>query len=550
MAETGVSAWAPFQHKVFRALWIAQLASNVGTWMQTVGAAWLLVELDVSPAIISLVQTATYLPVVLVGVAAGALADLVDRRRLLLVAQSLMLLVAGLLATLTLLEITQPSSLLVLTFALGLGTALNMPAWQAIQPELVPREELPQAITLGGASINLGRAIGPAVGGILIAIVGVWLVFLLNAVSFAAVLLVLWRWRRPPEDADGPSERFVGAVRAGMRFALFNRLLHGVLIRTFAFALAAIGFLALLPVYSSKVLGLGSGGLGLLYAGFGGGAVVTAAVFPRVYRRLSADHIFTMGTLIVAACLSSLWLVRDAWLALAVTVFGGVGWLFCLSTLNVASQEVLPGWVRARGLSLYLTVIAAGIVVGSVAWGHLANIVGAPQTFAWGAVALVATLLLALRWRFSRIARLDLTPAPMAAPEVRLPIEDPDTPVLVLVAYEVRPDREDEFLQHVRRLGRSRRRTGATSWSVYEDADRPHRFLETYVVPSWEEHMRQHARWTVADATIRDGVLGCLRGDSEPTVRHFVAPALPPVADRWRESMPGASLVDERRSSS
>ena len=539
-----MSPWSPFRYRVFRALWIAQLMSNVGTWMQTVGAAWLMVELDASPAVIALVQTATYLPVVLFGVAAGAVADLVDRRRLLLVTQLFMLTAAGALAVLTAVGATNPLSLLALTFALGMGTAFNLPAWQAIQPELVPREDFPQAVTLGGASINLGRAIGPAVGGALIVAAGPWLVFALNAASFAAVVVVLWRWRRRVEEDPTPPERFAGALRAGLRFALFSHTLYGVLVRSFAFALAGAGLLALLPVYSSRVLGLGAGGLGLLYAGFGIGAVLAAAFLPTLRRRLSADWVFALGTLLVAAVLLGLAVVSTAWLALLVTVVAGVGWLFCLTVLNVASQEVLPGWVRARGLALYLTVLAGGIAAGSWGWGRLADAVGSQAAFAWAAPLLAATLLLAVRWRFSIIARLDLSPAPMAAPETRLSVEDTSSPVLVVHAYEVRPEAEDEFLHAVRSLGRARRRTGAVSWSIYEDVDRPHRFIETYVVPTWDEHMRQHGRRTASDAALQGQVQRFLREGSEQTARHFVAPPEPTFMDVLRERSPGH--IEER----
>ena len=522
-----MSAWSPFRYRVYRYLWIALLASNIGTWMQAVGAAWLMVHLDASPAVVALVQTASSLPVVLVGVAAGAVADLVERRRLLLITQGFMVAAAGGLAVLTALDAVTPLSLLGFTFALGLGAAFNYPAWQAIQPELVPKEEFTQAVTLGGANNNFGRAIGPAVGGLLIAAAGLWLVFALNAVSFGFVLLVLWRWRRPVEEDVAPPERFAGAVRAGVRYALFSHVLHGVLVRSFAFGAASAGLVALLPVYAKEVLGLGSGGLGALYAGFGGGAVVTAAVIPRVRERLSADRVFGVGSLVVAAALVALALVRGPVPAFAISVVAGVGWLFCLSTLNVASQEVLPGWVRARGLAFYLTAISAGIAAGSAAWGRLANATGAQATYAWGALAVVATLALALRWRFDRITEVDLRPAPMAAPEGRLVGDDTSSPALVVIAYEVRSEAEDDFLRALRLVGRARRRTGAMSWSVYRDADRAHRFIETFVLPTWHEHMRQHQRRTVTDAELQDAVSQHLREGTEPTAKHFVAPPEP-----------------------
>ena len=522
-----MSAWSPFRYRVYRYLWIALLASNVGTYMQAVGAAWLMLQLDASPAIVALVLTATYLPIVLVGVVAGAAADLVERRRLLLVTQVFMLAAAGGLAVITALGVVTPLSLLGFTFALGLGAAFNYPAWQAIQPELVPKPEFAQAVTLGAANVNLGRAIGPAIGGLLIAVAGAWLVFALNAVSFAGVVIVLWRWRRRVEDDTGPPERFAGAVRAGVRYAMFSHVLRGVLVRTFVFGVASAGLLSLLPVYANDVLGLGSGGLGALYAGFGVGAVAIAAVIPNVRARLGADRMFGVGSLVVALSLVAFALVHRPAPAFMASVVAGVGWLLCISTLNVASQEMLPGWVRARGLAFYLTALSGGIALGSAAWGKLANGAGAQATFAWGALAVVATLVLVLRWRFDTIARVDLSPAPMAASEGLLVGDETSSPVLLVVAYDVQPAAEDEFLRALRLVGRARRRTGATSWSVYRDADRAHRFIESFVLPSWEEHLRQHQRRTVSDAALQDDVRQYLRPGTEPAAQHFVTPPEP-----------------------
>ena len=523
-----MSAWSPLQYRVYRMLWIALLASNIGTWMQAVGAAWMMVQLNASPAIVALVQTATYLPVVFVGVLAGAAADMIERRRLLLITQGFMFAAAGGLAVLAALDAVTPLLLLGFTFALGLGATFNFPAWQAIQPELVPAHELKQAVTLGGANINLGRAIGPAIGGLLIAAAGPWLVFALNAASFAYVLIVLWRWKRPVEEVVGPPERFAGAVRAGIRYAMFSHILRGVLVRSFAFGVASAGLMSLLPVYASEVLGWGSGGLGLLFAAMGAGAVATAAVIPRVREHLSADRVFAAGSALVAAALGALALVHGPVLAVLATFLAGVGWLFCLSTLNVASQEVLPGWVRARGLALYLTAISAGIALGSALWGKLATSTSVPAAYVWSALLLVVTVALAWRWRFDRIADVDLRPAPMAAPEARL-VEDEDagSPALVVVAYTIRPEAEDEFLRALRLVGRVRRRTGATDWSVYRDADKPHRFIETFVLPTWDEHMRQHQRRTVTDLELQQELRQYLQAGTEPTAKHYVAPPEP-----------------------
>jgi MFS family permease len=526
MAATDASgAWAPLRREPFRVLWIAQFVSNVGTWMQSVGAVWVMVDLKASPTEIALVQTATTLPVVFFGIIGGAVADLVDRRRVLLVTQAIMLVAAGALALLDGVGTVTPISLLVLTFALGVGTALNNPAWQAIQPELVPSEELPQALTLGGASINLGRAIGPAVGGLLVAAAGPSFVFLLNALSFGAVIAVLAWWRRDPDASDGPPERFMGAVRAGTRYALYSRALAGVLVRAGVFSAASAGLLALLPVYSTAVLGLGSGGFGLLLAGFGVGATVAAGFLPALRARISEDAVVATGTLGVAAALLGLALNDTTAVAMVLVVLAGAAWLLCLSTLNVASQQAVPGWVRARGLALYLSVFMGGIAVGSAGWGVVGDSIGSQGAFTWGALAVALTPLLALRWSLSSASGVDLSPAPMFAPEMRFAPEDATGPVLVTLTYDVRPGVDQAFLSALKRVGRARRRTGAVQWAVYRDAEQPDQFIETFVVPTWEEHLRQHGRRTATDAELQGELRPFLRDGDLPHAKHYIAPS-------------------------
>jgi MFS family permease len=524
----GTSAWAPFSNKAFRALWIAQFVSNVGTWMQSVGAVWVIVELKGSPTEVALVQTATTLPVVFFGIAGGALADLADRRRVLIVTQTMMLVAAGTLAVLDAVGVVTVVSLLTLTFALGIGTALNNPAWQAIQPELVPRDEFPQAVTLGGASINLGRAIGPALGGILVAAAGPWFVFSLNALSFCAVIFVLVRWRRPASATEGPPERFAGAVRAGTRYALFSRALSGVLVRAGVFSTASAGLMALLPVYTTAVLGLGSGGFGLLLASFGVGAIAAAALLPALRAQVNEDTVVAIGSLVFAAMLLGLALVDTTAIAMALVLVAGAAWLLCLSTFNVASQQAVPEWVRARGLAFYLSVFSGGIALGSALWGVVANAIGSQDAFAWGALAVALTPLLALRWKFRTISALDLSPAPMFAPEMRLTAEDASGPALVTLTYDVRPDAHQQFLSALKRVRRARLRTGAVEWAVYRDAEQPDQFIETFIVPTWEEHLRQHDRRTATDLQIQDDLRPFLRDGELPHARHYITPARHP----------------------
>lgn len=519
-----MSAWSPLRYRVYRDLWIALLAANIGTWMQTIGAAWLMLELGASPALVALVQTATYLPIMLVGVAAGAVADLVNRRRLLLVTQAGMMAAAGGLSVVTAAGWATPPLVLGFTFALGLGTTFSWPAWQAIQPELVPREELQQVFTLASTNINLGRAVGPALGGLLIIAVGPWLVFALNTAALGLFLAAVWRWRPPVAKAEGPPEGFAGAVRAGIRYALYSHALYGVLVRSFAFGLTSASLVALLPVYAKESLGLGSGGLGIFYAALGGGAVASTTMLPALRRRLSADRVFAVGSSVFAVALLMLALVRTPIVAVLVTLAAGVGWFVCIATFTVVSQEVLPAWVRARGMAFHLTAFSAGVALGSALWGFLADFTSVPTAYAWGAFALAAGLPLALRWRFDSIAGFDLSPAPTHVAEGALVGADTDASTLVVVRYEVCAADEEDFLRVLHLIGRGRRRTGAKRWSVYRDAEQEHTYIETYVLSSWDEHLREHLRRTVSEQRLQEDVRRYLRPGTTPAVWHYVAP--------------------------
>jgi hypothetical protein len=375
--------------------------------------------------------------------------------------------------------------------------------------------------------MNLGRAIGPALAGVIIAATGPGLVFLLNAMSFLAVIGALAAWRPKPEDRLGPPEQFDAAVRAGLRYAWHSHLIHYVLLRSGTFNLASAGLLALLPVYAKSQLGLGSGGLGLLYAAFGAGAAVSALLLPRIRARIGVDGVVAAGTAAAAVTLLALAFTRSPALAALITFVAGAGWLLCLSVFNLAAQQVVPNWVRARGLALNLTVTAGAAAAGSATWGAVANVLGVPGAFGWGSLAVALTLLAGVRWRFSSIASYDLSPAPLAEPDMPLAVPADSGPVFVTVTYQVRAGAEDDFQQAAQPVGWSRRRTGATRWSVLRQAEHPGRFVEMFVVPSWDEYLRQQGRRTVADAALDDRLRTFLQPGTEPDVAHFLTPSKP-----------------------
>ncbi|MGK5683065.1 MFS transporter [Actinoplanes sp. URMC 104] len=487
------SAWGPLRIVVFRNLWLALLASNIGAWMQTVGAQWLLVEQSGTDTLIAVVQTASTLPIAVFALPAGALADTFDRRRLLMATQLFLVAACGLLTVLTFAGRMPATLLLTLTFVLGAGQAVTAPAWQAIIPELVPRAQLPNASALGAISMNLARAVGPAIAGVLVARTGVGAVFALNTLSFVIFAYVLWRWRPPVTDAVRAPERFAAAVRAGGRYVRHAPLVKRILLRAGLFLVPGSALFALLPLVASRRLGLGSGGYGILLGAIGAGAVAAAVLLPRLRARWPLNTLMSVAGLIFAAALVVLGLVRSEVAVTVALVPAGVAWVLVLSSVNASMQLVLPGWVRARGLAVYQMVFAAGQAVGALVWGALSDASGLVVAYVSAAALMGAGVATQRWWPMRETAGLDLDPA-VFWPEPHLEME-PDShegPVLVTVSYPVSPEREEEFAEAMEAVRRSRLRTGAVRWGLFRDGEQPGRFVEAYVVDSWDEHRRQH----------------------------------------------------------
>ena len=367
------SGWAPLHHAVFRSLWIAGVASNVGAFMHEVGEGWVMTMMTSSPLKVALLQSAESLPIFLLVIPAGALADVVDHRRLAIVAQAWMVAVTSTLGVLAFAHRLTPALLIGLTFVMGVGEAVDNPLWQAIVSEVVPRHELPQAVTLSGLSINLARAFAPALGGLVIAAAGSFAVFLLHAVTLAYVLVVLVRWQRVKSPSTAPAERWLGAMGAGLRYVRHSPQILAVFFRTGASMFGAVCLLALLPLIARRSLGLGSAGFGVLLGCMGLGAVIAGALLPRLKGRWSSEATLSAGTLVFSATLGTLALVHQPWLARGVMLVVGAGWMAIVSSLNVALEIATPSWVRARVLSVFMLVYQGALALGGVVWGVLAE---------------------------------------------------------------------------------------------------------------------------------------------------------------------------------
>jgi MFS family permease len=518
------SAWSPLSQSLFRSLWLAAVASNIGTWMHNVGADWLMTSLAPSPLMVSLMQTAENAPLFLLALPAGALADIVDRRRLLLYTQAWMLVSAVALGVLTLFGLTTPPVLLLLIFSLGLGSALNAPAWQAIMPELVPRADLPAAVSLNSVAFNIARAVGPALGGFVVAAVGSWAVFMLNSLSFVGVLLVIYRWRREPEESISPAERVVGAMRAGVRYVRHDPGLRAVLVRTGVFVSCASALWAMMPLVARQQLGLGALSYGVLLGGLGAGAILAAFILPAVRRRVSVNVLTVCGTLVFAATTTTLAVVRSFPLLCAAMIFGGVAWMTLMSSLNVCVQALVPAWVRARVLAIYLLVFFGGMALGSALWGTVATRVGVSDALLCAAAGLVLGNAAAYLFPLRAGAELDLEPSLHWSDPILINEPNPeDGPVLVTVDYQIEPRDADGFVAAMHEVKRIVRRDGATRWGLFADPARPGHYLETFLVESWAEHMRQHARHTHEDRAAQDLARSFHSGDSSPVVTHLIA---------------------------
>ncbi|MGD9998053.1 MAG: MFS transporter [Ilumatobacteraceae bacterium] len=492
------SAWAPLRSTAFRAMFVAQLVSNLGTLMHNVGAAWLMGDVGGSSALVALVQATTFVPVLLVGVPAGALADLFDRRRLLIATQVAMLAVASLLAVLTFSDRVTPLSLLALTFAMGTGAAVMSPAWFAIQPDLVSKEQFPQAVSLSALTFNVGRAVGPAIGGALIASAGTGWVFALNGASFVGTMAALVWWRAPRRADDGlPKERLAAASVTGLRYGLHSTPVRITMIRGAVLTGGACSITALLPVVVRGPLGWSPGGFGLLLGCFGAGSSIAAVIRPRVSKHLDADRVMSIGALTMAGTLVIQGLVHDR-IVIGVGLFaGGMAWSLTTTEVTVAAQCAVPAWVRARGVGLVMLVITGAFAVGSALWGVLAAV---DLRIAHLAPALILLLspLLGRRWRVAAAQTVDLTAVPGDTTLVVLQPGHDRGPVRVSYDYRVAPDEVDDFVAAMDQIRRHRRRTGGYGWTLDRDMDDPTRFTETFLVATWADRLRQGQRRTAA----------------------------------------------------
>ena len=531
-----LGAFAPLRHSVFRSLWIANLASNTGIWLQNAGAGWLMTSLAPSPVMVSLVQAAAMLPVFLFALPGGALADIFDRRLSLIAAQLWMVVMGVLLALLTGAGALGPWGLLGLTFAIGAGTAVNFPAWAAATPELVPRDDLVHAIALNGIGFNLARALGPAIGGFALATAGPAAAFALNAFGFVVLLIALIAWRKLANTRIGalPREHFLGAMRAGLRFVSAAPAVRAAILRACAFFFFASAIWALLPLVVREQLGLGPAVFGLMLAVVGSGAVAGGVVLPPIRARLSLGSLVFWASLLACTAMALLGLAAHWALAAVTMLLFGAAWLAAGSTLQVAAQLAAPGWVRARALGVYQLSFFGALALGAVVWGWVGAAFGLPVALFLCAGLGGITAVAVRRWS------LDAAAVPAAGTQSRtrhaapLPRPEPPAPeltellhersgrVLELVRYCIDPANRDAFLAIMSEVRRVRLRSGARVWRLYEDVAHPGSLAEIWSVGSWTEHLREDTRLDEADRATLARAAALHRGEGPPEAARYL----------------------------
>ena len=516
-----LSTWAPLRITVFRWLWLASLASNVGTWMQTVGAQWFLVHAAHAAILVSLVQTADMLPDVMFGIVGGVLADTLDRRRLLIAVQAALVVATSVLAALTIAGRMTPVLLLIFTFVIGTGSVLTNPAYQSLVPELVPRDEIPAAAQLSSINVNLARAIGPALAGVLITAIGVGALFALNAATFLFYGLVVTLWRPSPDVTPQVPEPFVSALRAGGRYVRHAPVVRRILLRAALFLVPASALWALLPLVATNRLGLGSSGYGLLLGALGVGAIAGASVLSKVRAQISPNALIGLVGGVFAAALAAVMLVRSTVVVVIVLLLTGMAWVGMLATVNTLLQLFLPRWVRARGLSVYQMVLFGAQGLGALAWGVVAERFGLTITFLSAAGLMAAAAASVRIWPLVDTSGMDRNIVIRPDPDVDLETAPDSGPVVVRTIYSIPTEREIAFMHAMVRVRESRLRTGAIQWGLFRNGERPSEFEEIFVVSSWDEHLRQHReRLTATDLAYEEQAKAL--SDTVPHTSHLL----------------------------
>jgi MFS family permease len=531
LAPAPATALSPLAHPVFRRLWLVWLTANTSMWMNDVTSAWLMTTLTTSPVMVALVQSASTLPVFLLGLPCGAIADIVNRRRWFLFTQLWVMVTGLLLMVAHLTGSLSATPLLVLVFANGMGLAMRWPVFAAIVPEIVPRHELGAALALNGVAMNVSRVVGPVVAGALIASLGPAVVYGLNAVMAVGAAVVIARWRDEPKVSALPGERFVGAMRLGVQYVRQSQRMKVVLARIFIFFFQSTALMALLPLVAKRFVDnpatAGAGTFTLLLASMGAGAVTVSLGMTRMRARWTRDQLVNAGVLLHAACTAVMALAPNVWVAVPAMVLAGMAWISVANCLTLSAQLALPNWVRARGMSIYQMALMGGSALGAALWGFVASQSSVPTSLIVAACFAALVLLAMRRWAVEGPDTPDLTPQrPWEEPTTAYAVDAQQGPVMVTIEYLIDEQDATAFAAVMEESRRSRLQLGALSWGLFRDIHEPRRFIEYYLDETWVEHRRRFDRLTTADVQLRERRVAFHRGEHPPKVERSIGQTL------------------------
>jgi MFS family permease len=516
-----VSAFGPLGLPVFRLLWLTWFAANTTMWMNDVASAWLMTSLAPSPLWVALVQSASTLPVFILGLPSGALADILDRRRYFMATQFWVAGTASLMCAIILLDWMTAPLLLALTFANGIGLAMRWPVFAAIIPEVVPRPQLAQALALNGVAMNGSRIIGPLVAGAVIASAGSAWVFVLNAMLSLVAGFLIMRWRRQHHESPLGRERLTSAMRVGVVFVAQSRRIQGILVRVSLFFLHSTAQLALLPLVARGLPGGKAGTYTVLLASMGVGAIVAALNMPRIRAMLPLQRLVFTGTVLQALGTLGIAYAPNVYVAIPCRAISGAAWITTANSLTVAAQMALPDWVRARGMSIYQMCVMGSTAIGAALWGQVATATDLQESLTVAAFTGVFLMLVAQRLMVDRGTEEDLTPSHvLKVPDIPAPTGQGR--VQVDIEYRIDPARAAEFVELMEESRRSRLQQGALRWFLLHDLTEPDRYVERIVDESWTEHLRRFDRVTAADAQLRDRRLSFHLGEEAPRVTRYL----------------------------
>jgi MFS family permease len=525
MSSTNSASESPLKNTLYRFLWVTMFASDIGAAMQTVGSGWLITSLAPSPFVVALLQVMTSLSIFLLALPAGALADIVDRRKLFLATQYFSLAVAAILSILTFGGFTTSSILVVFTLLLGLGNAMSLPVNIVIQTELVPKKKALAAMTLFSVAIYIGLAVGPLLGGLVVAAAGPWAVFMLNALSFVGIIVFLHRWHKPPERKLLPPEQVIGAIRTGLRYMRHSLHVRALFVRDFALTICGSALVSLLPLLARNEAGSNSILFGILIGAFGIGGMISGLVMVPRIKKISIEKRVSSAVILYAVAMAVLSFQHEIIIVFIGIFAVGTALIIITSSLNFVAYNSVSSWVRTRVVSVHQLVYWGGVAAGSMMWGIVAEIWGIPTALLAASVGLVVGLVTSNRYKLKPLTDVDMTPS-MHWPVPRAMIdidEHEEGSVLVEIEFQIDPKHSHEFESAMNRVRSLRLRDGAINWELFHDIENPSRYVEMFTSESWTEHLRQHERITKADLAIEQHAISFHIGKDPPRISHLIS---------------------------